>query len=88
MISYENNYQPVASYRPSFPEALLVHSIYKMNSNMKLMEQIILDDNEEMILQIFIIIFDYLYLKNKIVNFASKMAQNHEKIDNFYILCL
>ena len=34
-------------YRPSFPEALFVHSIYKMNFNMKLMEQIILDDSGE-----------------------------------------
>ena len=47
LISHENNYQPVASYRPSFPEALLVHSIYKMNSNMKLMEQIIADDSDD-----------------------------------------
>ncbi len=47
LISHENNYQPVASYRPSFPEALLVHSIYKMNSNMKLMEQIIADDGDD-----------------------------------------
>ena len=47
LISYENNYQPIASYRPSFPEALLVHSIYKMNSNMKLMEQIIADDGDD-----------------------------------------
>ena len=47
LLSYENNFQRKTSYRPSFPEALLVHSIYKMNSNMKLMEQIILDDNEE-----------------------------------------
>ena len=47
MISHENNYQPNTSYRPSFPEALFVHYIYKMNSNMKLMEQIILDDSGE-----------------------------------------
>ena len=31
----------------NFPEALLVHFIYKMNSNMNLMQRIILDDNEE-----------------------------------------
>ena len=47
IISHENNYQPNTSYRPSFPEALLIHSIYKMNSNMKLMEQIIHDDSNE-----------------------------------------
>lgn len=47
IISHENNYQPNTSYRPSFPEALIVHSIYKMNSNMKLMEQIIIDDSGE-----------------------------------------
>ena len=47
IISHENNYQPNTSYRPSFPEALLIHSIYKMNSNMKLMEQIIIDDSGE-----------------------------------------
>ena len=47
LLSYENNFQRKTSYRPSFPEALLVHSIYKMNSNMNLMEKIILDDNEE-----------------------------------------
>tara|TARA_B100000427_G_C15446014_1_gene567316 strand:+ start:253 stop:1203 length:951 start_codon:yes stop_codon:yes gene_type:complete len=47
LLSYENNFQPKTSYRPSFPEALLVHFIYKMNSNMNLMERIILDDNEE-----------------------------------------
>ena len=47
LLSYENNFQRKTSYRPSFPEALLVHSIYKMNSNMNLMERIIIDDNEE-----------------------------------------
>ena len=47
LLSYENNFQRKTSYRPSFPEALLVHSIYKMNSNMNLMERIILNDNEE-----------------------------------------
>ena len=47
IISHENNYQPNTSYRPSFPEALFVHFIYKMNSNMKLMEQIIIDDSNE-----------------------------------------
>ena len=47
MISHENNYQPNTSYRPSFPEALFVHFIYKMNFNIKLMEQIILDDSGE-----------------------------------------
>ena len=47
IISHENNYQPNTSYRPSFPEALFIHFIYKLNSNMKLMEQIILDDSDE-----------------------------------------
>ena len=47
IISHENNYQPNTSFRPSFPEALFVHTIYKMNFNMKLMEQIILDDSGE-----------------------------------------
>ena len=47
LISYENNFQRKTSYRPSFPEALLVHFIYKMNSNMNLMKSIISDDNEE-----------------------------------------
>ncbi len=47
LLSYENNFQRKTAYRPSFPEALLVHFIYKMNSNMNLMERIISDDNEE-----------------------------------------
>ena len=47
IISHENNYQPNTSYRPSFPEALFIHSIYKMDSNMKLMEQIISGDSDE-----------------------------------------
>ena len=47
ILSYENNFQPTTSYKPSFPEALLVHYIYKMNSNIRLMETIIADDNDE-----------------------------------------
>ena len=47
ILSYENNFQPNTSYKPSFPEALLVHYIYKMNSNIRLMETIIADDNDE-----------------------------------------
>ena len=47
ILSHENNFQPKTSYKPSFPEALLVHYIYKMNSNMSLMERIIADDNED-----------------------------------------
>ena len=41
LLSYENNFQRKTSYRPSFPEAFLVHSIYKMNSNMNLMEKML-----------------------------------------------
>ena len=47
ILSYENNFQPNTSYKPSFPEALLVHYIYKMNSNIRLMETIIADDGDE-----------------------------------------
>ena len=46
ILSHENNYQSVNSYRPSFPEALLVHLIHRFDTNMTLMEQIINDDSD------------------------------------------
>ena len=47
LLSFENNFQPKTTHRPSFPEALLIHFIYKMDSNMNLMQKAILEDKGE-----------------------------------------
>ena len=44
ILSHENNFNSIKPYRPSFPEALLVHFIHKLDFNMELMEQIISED--------------------------------------------